>query len=241
MTVTAASGPRYRQIAGELAGQIHAGRWGPGDMLPGELDLCAHYGVSRHTARDALRLLLEQGLIRRRRGAGTQVVGHGQDSAFAQEWGGVGDILQYAREARLHVRALEPASGTILGSLGLDPQVPWQVISGLRRTAPDEPPLAFTRICVLAELMPSRADIEAWPGAIAELIGARGGPATRRVDQTITAVLLEREEARALGARTGEPALCTVRRYHDAGARVFQASFSLHPADRFAYHMSAER
>jgi DNA-binding GntR family transcriptional regulator len=237
-----AGGPRYRQIAEVLAADIRRGRFAIGALLPGEMELCAQYGVSRHTARDALRLLQDQGLIRRRRGAGTQVVDP-TDSAgpFAQEWGGVGDILQYARDARLEIHSLGPASVSVLAALGLDPVSPWQMVTGVRVPAGGGEPLALTRICARASLMPGRRELDAWPGALAELIASRGGPVTRTVEQTITAVLLERSEARLLSARTGGPALRTVRRYRDPQGELFQASLSLHPADRFAWHMVVER
>lgn len=234
--------PRYRQIADELAAQITSGRYTTGALLPGEMELCEHYGVSRHTARDALRLLQDRGLIRRRRGSGTVVVDPAEAAGpFAQEWGDVRDIQQYARDARLVIRSIEPATATLLETLSLSTDVAWITLRGLRIRAGGTEPLALTQICVDAQLLPSRADIDAWSGALADLIDSRGGPTTRTVEQTITAVLLDREEARLLGARTGDPALCTVRRYRDADGRLFQASHSVHPAGRFAYHMVVER
>lgn len=240
--MSAPEAPRYRQIASELAEDIRRGRYGIGMMLPGELELCAHYGVSRHTARDALRVLQDQGLIRRRRGAGTQVVDPAETAApFAQEWGAVRDILHYARDARLSVLEERPCPPELVQRLGLAPDVPWQMVAGLRVRDGAESPLALTRICVRGDLMPPSGEVRTWPGAIAELIAVRGGPSTRTVEQTIAATLLDRADARLLKARSGAPALTTVRRYRGSDGTVFQASLSLHPADRFAYHMVVER
>ena len=49
--------PRYRQIAGLLRKRITSGKLRPGDSLPTEMELCETFSISRHTARDALRLL----------------------------------------------------------------------------------------------------------------------------------------------------------------------------------------
>lgn len=63
----------YKRIARELAHQISTGTYPPGSLFPTEMELCETWQVSRHTMREALRELTEQGLISRRKGAGTRV------------------------------------------------------------------------------------------------------------------------------------------------------------------------
>lgn len=62
---------RYEQIAGYLRSIVAASE--PGDRLPSEAELCERFQVSRMTARQAVQLLAQEGLIERRRGAGTFV------------------------------------------------------------------------------------------------------------------------------------------------------------------------
>src|SRR5690606_34867057 len=78
------SQPRYRQLADSLKADIVAGRYPVGSQLPPEYELCELHDVSRHTARDALRLLLEEGLVERRRGVGTTVLRTRGSPAFVQ-------------------------------------------------------------------------------------------------------------------------------------------------------------
>ena len=61
---------RYERIAKTLGGQIASGKFAVGDALPTEAQLCRRYGVSRYTAREALRQLRDAGLITRRPRAG---------------------------------------------------------------------------------------------------------------------------------------------------------------------------
>ena len=53
----------YRQIADELREVIGRGGLRPGDMVPSELVLAERHGVSRGTARSALAVLVDEGLV----------------------------------------------------------------------------------------------------------------------------------------------------------------------------------
>jgi DNA-binding GntR family transcriptional regulator len=61
------------QIADLLRVQITNGDYAPGERLSGENVLIAAHGISRTTARAALRILHAEGLITVRRGAGSFV------------------------------------------------------------------------------------------------------------------------------------------------------------------------
>lgn len=51
------------QITDDLRAKIEDGTYGPGALLPSEPELAARYGVSRQTARAALKALEQEGLI----------------------------------------------------------------------------------------------------------------------------------------------------------------------------------
>ena len=65
--------PLYHQLAEILQDRIRSGTYGPGEMLPSEIGLAKQYGIGRPTVRQAMNLLVQKGLIQRRRGAGTFV------------------------------------------------------------------------------------------------------------------------------------------------------------------------
>lgn len=62
--------PKYQRIADALRERIDAGEFRPGDRLPGENELMAAYEVARMTARQALGVLINEGVAESRRGAG---------------------------------------------------------------------------------------------------------------------------------------------------------------------------
>lgn len=65
--------PAYYQIAVDLRQRVAGGEWRAGSQLPSEPQLAEQYDVSRMTLRQALQELTKEGVLLRRRGAGTFV------------------------------------------------------------------------------------------------------------------------------------------------------------------------
>lgn len=63
----------YRAIREDVLQRIRSGRWKPGMLVPGEIELAEEYGVARGTANKAMRELVEQGYLERKRKGGTRV------------------------------------------------------------------------------------------------------------------------------------------------------------------------
>ncbi|MEU3731099.1 GntR family transcriptional regulator [Streptomyces sp. NPDC033538] len=66
--------PLYEQIAAILTARISDGTYAPRRRVPSEAGICEEFNVSRPTARAALQLLGERGLIMTVRGKGSFVV-----------------------------------------------------------------------------------------------------------------------------------------------------------------------
>jgi len=65
--------PVYRQLAGFLRDDIQSGKLVAGQRIPSETDLVQLYGVARETARKAVRVLRDEGLIVTTHGRGSFV------------------------------------------------------------------------------------------------------------------------------------------------------------------------
>lgn len=229
--------PRYRQLADHLRALIRSRGLEPGALLPTEMELCSEHGVSRHTAREALRILADDGLIERRRGAGT-VVAERSAAAFAQTIGDFDSILQYARDAHLSIISDEPCTEEDLDRLGLTGA--FRAYRGLRRVA-DEPPQAVTTVMIPERYAPPAALVSSLTGPVSEWLERTHGVAIARVTQRMEATLVNAETAAVLGVTPESAALRTTRRYRTANGDIVLLSESLHPAGRFAYEMRLDR
>lgn len=63
----------YSKVENYIRAGIKDGTWKPGDVLPKEVELCEHFGVSRPTVRTALANLVHEGIITRTKRKGTVV------------------------------------------------------------------------------------------------------------------------------------------------------------------------
>ena len=64
---------QYERLAGMLRDRIAAGVYAREDKLPSEMELMDESGLSRSTVRHALKVLVDEGLVRTERGRGAFV------------------------------------------------------------------------------------------------------------------------------------------------------------------------
>jgi GntR family transcriptional regulator, histidine utilization repressor len=63
----------FREIKQQVFKRIRDGEWGPGSLLPGEVELAAEFGCARATVNRAMQELSDDGIIERRRKGGSRV------------------------------------------------------------------------------------------------------------------------------------------------------------------------
>ncbi|MCM2676998.1 GntR family transcriptional regulator [Alkalicoccobacillus plakortidis] len=68
--------PLYRKIAQQMKEEISKGEWKEGNAIPTELMLSETYQASRVTVRQAIKVLVQQGLLYKIQGSGTYVSEH---------------------------------------------------------------------------------------------------------------------------------------------------------------------
>ena len=235
------SKPRYRQLADDLRGEILSGTM-PADAFPTESVLCARFGVSRFTVREALRQLQADGLILRRRGSGTVVSAMARGGALHQPLSNVGEILQYAADTQVtySIGGTGGLPAKLAADIGLPSGKGWSHFRGVR-TRDGQAAIAFVDAYIHPSLADAVARVDLTGNAtIFQQLERLAGVRIARVTQDIQAIPASRDAAAALGVRPRAPALRILRCYLDANARVIEVSVSVHPGDRFAYAMHIE-
>lgn len=231
-----AAGSSRLHISVVLAGEIASGVYPVGGRFPTEFDLQARFGVGRHSIREALKILTEQGLISRQRKAGSVVLSAEPISHYAHSIRDMRTLLTFAGATSLDVRyhGFVTVSGSHSSQLLPDPGRRWLRLAGIRSTKTDHTPLCWSEIFVAEAYVTDRVRLLAEPGPIYEQVLASNALKLGYVEQDVRAAMLEPGIAALLGAEPRSAALLVKRRYVTHTSDTYEISYNLYPADRYS-------
>lgn len=239
----AAARPRYQDIAASLLRDIARGRYPVGRLLPTEIALCAVFSASRHTVREALRIVTEKGLLVRRRGAGSVVIAAAPPNAFTHSVGALEEWMRYPVDTfRETLDTAEIAADRKLAALlKCEPGTRWFRIRSVRRSSRISEPLGWTEIYVLPKYsdVVKRSDHGRTP--VHQQVEKMFGESIDRAQLEIFASRIPAKLARPLRVAAGTPALTVVRRYTGLKSGMFEVTVTIHPENRYTYSMELRR
>ncbi len=224
--------PIFQQIKDYLVGQISAGRWKEGDVIPSEQALVKQFGVSRMTVNRAVRELTAEQVLTRRQGSGTFVAPQKVQATLVEIRSIADEVRARGHQHSSTVQLLESsrASDTLAAQFGLPPgatlfhsiivhcenAVPIQVEDRWVNPAlaPDYLEQDFGRITPNEYLV-----------AAAPLAGA---------SYSIEALLPPRAVADMLAIAPRQCCL-VLKRQTSSGGRVASVATMWHPGDRYQY------
>ncbi len=225
-----ASSPLYQQIAQDLASEIATGAYPVGSHLPTEAELCATHEVSRSTAREALRCLVDRGMISRRVRHGSQVISAAPIGDYQPVALGPEDLVALA--VGTHIiggeDSLTTADEALAQRLGCALGTELFLFEGPRyiRGRSAEP------VCWSEQYIPKGFGAAAREQMVRGTFTA-GAAARFRVEQIVTADVLDERLAERLEAQPGAPALVIIRRHFQPSGDFLAAGVQTHPADRY--------
>lgn len=240
-----------RRIAEELRRSITTGGIKPGDKLPSERALAQQYKTARNTAREAIRLLAEQGLVTAEHGRGVFVrptphvrlllsgsnyrkhrkLGLPGFNAQAKEQG------QVAEQRLLNVTTV-PAPAEIALRLDTDDETP--VVLRQRLFLVNEQPVALCDSYYPASLAAGTgiAEHERVKGGVHALIEDPKGPIRRRVARSVDNVIARmptQDEVAVLHLHPGVPVIRVLRTIYDTSGDPLEVQDTIAAADRHEF------
>ena len=236
--------PLHSQLEVMLRRLIESGQIAAGSVLPGELELAAQLGVSRHTVRHALGALTNDGLLRRERGRGTtgvsapptRVIERSLSAFYAFAW------ETRARGAEQRSYVIERKVIAADAPLSRRREVPRgaDIERIVRVRTADDDPLVFETAYLPNELSkPLEATVLERESIYDELERLHGLRITR-ARESIRPVVLSRTVARLLRSTAGAPAFSVERTtWADRGPVEWQESIVR--GDRYLFSVDLPR
>jgi DNA-binding GntR family transcriptional regulator len=235
----AGSVPLYQQVVETLRKQIVDGMYPLGSQLPVESELCESFAVSRHTVREALRRLREEGLVTSRQGAGTTVSHAAVNKPYVQTIDSIQDLIQYARSIRYHTHSTEliTCDRRLAAVIGAEAGSQWLRIDGLRYEDNSDAPVCRTTVFVNAAYAGVGRLVARRNTAIYEMIEDLYGERIAEVEQSFRGVEATKAAAADLGVAPGDALIEIKRVYLTASGKRAEVALNLFPFKKFSFAM----
>ena len=224
--------PLYFQVAEQLERAIFDGLLVPGDRIANEVALADQLGLSRPTMRQAIQLLVDKGMLVRKRGVGTQVV-HPPIKRTVELTSLYDDLKRTGHDPDTTVLTCTVVEADEVAAARL--KVPegspvWQLD---RLRSVDGEPLALMRNFV-PESITDLGQVDFSVTGLYEHFRAEAIH-LRVAHQTISARRAETHEAKLLGGRKGDPVLTMERTSFADKGRAIEYGTHLYRPDLYAY------
>ncbi len=234
--------PLYFRLRNLVEENIRSGAFPPGARLPSEHEFSQRYGVSRATVREALRELVDSGLVLRRHGKGSFVLAVARDAVEPVKLVGSLEDL-YDQVEQVVARSVEieegPGPAKVLDRLALPRDTPVTVVRRVRGIKGKVLVWTVNFLPVTIGRQLRKSDLLRYP--LLRLLEERHGIEIAEAVQTLRAVLADREAALHLEVPLASPLLFAERLYLAPGGTPVQLVQSHYRADRYAFGVRLRR
>jgi GntR family transcriptional regulator len=230
--------PYYHQIAGILRNKILEGALHVGDAIPSEEQLCADFGVSRATVRQALQNLVHENLLVREQGRGTFVSDAGRKTTDLKMTCILEDLITLGipSEAMISDVGYVTVGPAISEALAVPAGEPVQ--SFLRKITVEDSPFSV-RKCFLPLWIGERLDeADFLHENMLKTISTKCGVEVVEADQVIEAILADPAQAELLEVDPGAPLLAVTRTSYTKSRIPVEHGVSYFRSDRTRFFIS---
>ncbi|PMR74026.1 GntR family transcriptional regulator [Billgrantia endophytica] len=236
--------PLYAQLASRYVKEISDGLYPLGSYLPTESEMAEQHSVSRATARAALNQLVLLGLVSRHKGVGTRVDSVRPSSGYNPSATTVEDLVYYNSATIREVIQVETivADYELASRLDDKPGRRWAHVTTLRyESGQQQTPICLTEIYIDSAYATVAEKVHGYSGLVVNKICEDYGVTIDEIRQSIRAVGISRDTAKALNCLSEEYGLEITRHYYDTHNSLLLMAISIHPSSRYTYTSSIKR
>lgn len=236
--------PVYMTVANTLMQEIAAGKHRVGTALPTERELCDVYQISRHTARESLRQLEQRGLIARRQGSGSTVLALQPSARYEQSVQSIDDLLQHGNQSRLEVLSTQKMaddSDRFSREIALVAKKPCIHVEAIRYARNDARPLAIVSIYFAVQNKRQAQRLLKKSTTAHEIVASIDINHIGFIEQALSAVVLDQQQAKLLQVNTGDAAMRTLRHYFNPERNLQVIANSLYQGELYTYLSTLRR
>jgi GntR family transcriptional regulator len=228
---------RYGKLAQALRERILQGEWGPGELIPAESALAQSYGVALGTIRQALSLLVEDGVLQRRQGKGTFVT-KGVDGASMMRFfrfRGVDDGVSISPHSRILSSRLRAASVHEAHVFGIERGA--QVLQLERLRSLHAEPCLLETIVLPLPLFGALAesDTDTWDDLLYPMYQRSCGVVIQKTQDSLSFSQLNAAQAKRLKLAVAHPCVLVERQAFDIAGRCVELRTTRGDAFSFKY------
>ncbi|WP_326315356.1 GntR family transcriptional regulator [Halobacillus sp. HZG1] len=230
----------YLQLKELFIDRIHNGQWEADKLIPTEQELMKEFDVSRTTIRQAISILVQEGLVEKKQGRGTIVKPRKLSGNLSQLKGFAEEVLERGQVPRSKLIRAEFKSNL-------------HHEKSMLEVKDDEPILLIERIR-LADEIPVALERTCWPKEIGEILMKHNLDEARyyeilenyniylnRASEKIAAINATIDEADALGIRGGEALLEMTRLSFGVNERPIEYTKTKYRNDQYHYSLELKR
>ena len=230
--------PLHIQVKQALKDRIVRRTLKPGDLVPGDLELCEQFGVSRTTVRQGLSELAHEGWVVRERGRGTFVAPPKLTERAVERLSGFFDdmvLLGYPPVSHVLRQLARAADEQVAARLNLKPGDLIVEIERLRFV--EDEPVVLTTTYLPHALAPGLETADLTRRSLYEYLGTECGLRLARGRRTIEAVAADARQARLLRIRKGAPLVFLQSISYLGDGRPIEYYLALHRGDRSRFEV----
>lgn len=234
--------PRYARIFDTLTKRVQTGMYPIDTRLPTEGELCSEFNASRFTVREALRRLVEQGMVQRRQGAGSVVVSITPQARYVHSLSSLNDLFQFALDTHYDIVSITQVelSARVATDVGAAEGEKWQLVEGVRRTEKGGAAIGYVHSYVAPRAKSFVKALKRCVGPFYAFLENSMGEEVQGVQQDIFGAVMGATMSGHFNCPPDTIATCAFRRYITQQGTLI-ASYNWHPAAQFHYRMKMSR